>query len=72
MVYRNVSAMSLKEYGKFVSKEKMVVLPLKAYEDLIENLEILNNKKLLVELEERGREIERGDYVRWGDIKDEL
>jgi PHD/YefM family antitoxin component YafN of YafNO toxin-antitoxin module len=66
------NAMSLKKYGLAMSKERMVVLPLKEYEDMTENLELLGNKALLEELRDREASVEKGNYTKWEDIKDEL
>ena len=66
------NAVPLKEYGQVMSKEKMVVLPLSEYEEIIESLEMLGNRALLAELKDREAEVERGNCTKWEDIKDEL
>lgn len=55
-----------------IGKTPVVILPLKGYEDMREELEMLNSKKLSNEIEKARQEIQKGEVYSIDEIKRKL
>lgn len=53
-------------------KPEVVLMSADEYDSLMETMEILSDPKLLQEIKEAEKEIDRGEYVDWEDVKKEL
>lgn len=53
-------------------KPKAVILSAEEFEDLLDNLDILSDPDLLKEIEEAEQQYKRGEYITWGELKQEL
>jgi len=53
-------------------RPKMVIMSYEAFDNLMDDLEIMSDPDLLKRIEEAEAEIERGNYVTWDELKKEL
>jgi antitoxin YefM len=53
-------------------KAKAVVMSADEYESLIETIELLSDPKAMENIKQAEKELERGDYVTWDQLKEEL
>ena len=53
-------------------KPKMIVMSAEEYEDLMEDLALMENPKFLARVKKAEEQFAKGDYVSWQDVKKNL